>query len=280
MLTTLLTAVFLLGSEAPPASACTPMALRQGRPFVEISLNGRAVSALVDSAAEATIIDAGFARTLGLETRAEATARGSGGETEAHLLQSVDVVVAGRKIADVHPFSIDLTEVNARLLKDRVVVILGRELFEAERTTLDYEGGRLCLVGRDATPKGAEVRLEDARGLANMPIDIEGRTARADIDTGNAGALLLGAAFVDQAGFLKDGRKIGVNTGGGIGGPIKRKRFIVRTVTIAGETFKGAPAVVDPLPNAGEANVGSGLLKHFRVTLDYRAKTAWFEPTR
>jgi hypothetical protein len=277
MLSTLIAAVSLIGSEASSAPACAPMELRRGRPFVEIAVNGRAVSALVDSAAEATIIDAGFARTLGLERKAEATARGSGGETEAHLLESVDVSVAGRKIADVHPFAIDLSEVNARLLKERVVVILGRELFEAERTTLDYPGRRLCLIGRETPPKGVELRLENERGLANMPIEIEGRKARADIDTGNSGALLLGRGFVDGAGFLTDGRKIGVNKGGGIGGEITRKRFFVRSVTIAGETFKGAPAVVDPLPNAGPANVGSGLLKYFRVTLDFRDGIAWFE---
>lgn len=277
MLSTLIAALALSATASPSAPACAPMEMRQGRPFVEVALNGRMVSALIDSAAEATIIDASHAQELGLERKAEATARGSGGEAEAHVLQTVDVVVAGRRIADVHPFSVDLSEVNARLLKEKVVLILGRELFEAERTMLDYPGRRLCFVDRGAAPQGEAVPLAEARGLFNMPIAIEGRAARAEIDTGNSGALLLGQAFVDASGFLTDGRKVGVNKGGGIGGPIVRKRFVTRSVTIAGETFKGAPAVVDPLPNAGEANVGSGLLKYFRVTLDFRDKTAWFE---
>ncbi|MBY0423047.1 MAG: retropepsin-like domain-containing protein [Parvularculaceae bacterium] len=272
-------AVALASSGAAEAAtpACTPMEMRRGRPFVEIVLNGAKLRALVDTGAEMTLIDAAYARAAGLEKGVAATVKGSGGTETAHALPEVRLVVAGRAIPGVTPFAIDLSDVAKRLFKEKVDVVLGREIYDAERVLLDYPGGRLCLVGRDAEPKGKKLALQTAHGLETIPIDIEGKPVRADIDSGNSGALLLGGAFVDGAGFLTDGRKLGENRGGGIGGAIARKRFITKSVTIAGETFKGAPAVIDPQPNAASANVGSGLLKYFRVTLDYRDAAAWFE---
>lgn len=261
------------GAMAP---SCTPMEMRHGRPFVTISLNGATTRALVDTGAEATVVDAAYARKAGLEKGASTTVSGSGGTEEAHALPEVALVVAGRRIAGVRPYAIDLSDVAARLFKEKVAVVLGRELFDAERVTLDFAGGKLCLVDRAVEPVGARLSLEEARGLVSIPIEIEGKPVRADIDTGNSGALLLGAAFVEANGFLTDGRKIGVNRGGGIGGAIVRQRFVTRSVTIAGETIAGAAAVVDPLPNAGPANIGSALLRRFLVTLDYRENRAWF----
>lgn len=264
-------------AEAASPSACTPMEMRRGRPFVEIVLNEARLRALVDTGAEATLIDAAYARAAGLEKGAGATVSGSGGTETAHLLPEVRLSVAGRAVKGVTPFAIDLSDVSKRLFKEKVDVVLGREIFDAERVLLDYKGGRFCIVDRAASPAGVRLSLESGRGLESIPIAIEGRETFAAIDTGNSGALLLGAAFVESAGFLTDGRKVGENRGGGIGGPIARKRFIAKTVVIAGESFAGAPAVVDPLPNASPANLGSGLLRYFRITLDFHDRTAWFE---
>lgn len=267
----------LFAEVANAAPSCTPMEMREGRPFVTIALAGAPVRALLDSGAEATVVDAAYAAKAGFARGAAATARGSGGTTEAEALSAVAVSVAGRTLPDVHPYAIDLSEVSARLLKEKVDVVLGREIFDRERVLLDYAGKRLCLVGRETEPAGVRLALETARGLESIPIEVEGRAVRADVDTGNSGALMLGAGFVAEGGFLTDGRKVGENRGGGLGGPIVRKRFIARRVTVAGETFSGVPAVVDPLENANPANIGSGLLRRFRVTLDFGEGAAWLE---
>lgn len=271
-------ALAVLGCAPRASETCTPMKLRNNRPFVDIAVNGAKVSALLDSAAEATVLDAAFAEAVGLKGGAAATAKGSGGEVDMRLAQGVAISVAGIELRDLTVAIVDLSEVSVRLVKSPLPVILGREIFDAQRLSLDYLSGRLCRVSRDAAPKGEKFALESARGLESFEVRVEGAQARADFDTGNGSALLLGEDFARAHGFLDDGREVRESRGGGIGGEILRKEIVVRSVSFGGRIFKDVSAALDPLDNASPANVGTPLLKEFLITVDYRDRAIWLDP--
>src|SRR5687768_6441866 len=94
-----------LGLAALALAACVPtlhepyeaglepgLDIVDNRLFVPAVVNGQATSALLDSAAEMTIVDDDFARRLVLATTGSATAHGSGAASmEASFAEDVDI---------------------------------------------------------------------------------------------------------------------------------------------------------------------------------------------
>jgi hypothetical protein len=59
----------------------------------------------------------------------------------------------------------DLSDVGRRLLGHRVDVILGRELFDAARLSIDIDGSLISVVPRDREPRGVRLDLVTEHGV-------------------------------------------------------------------------------------------------------------------
>ena len=68
-----------------------PLRVTGERLFIPVTVNGIETEALLDSGAEMTLIDAGFARRLGLTSAGEAVARRTGGSQPVRFAENVSL---------------------------------------------------------------------------------------------------------------------------------------------------------------------------------------------
>jgi hypothetical protein len=254
-----------------------PLTVRADRLFLPIEVNGQRTEALLDSAAESSLIDPRFAHQLKLQISGQATARGSGGQEGAQFAQ-VSVQAASLTLKNLTVAVLDLSDVSRRLVGTRVEFILGREFFDAARLRVDIDRGTLRVLSRTSPVNGTALVLTDHAGIESVPVQVEGVAAAADVDLGNGSEVLIGKGFAERNGFLTPGRVIATRSGGGIGG--KRDREILRlsTLQVGGSTFADVEAAVDAMDNAGDLNLGVRILRHFIVVTDFAQHRMWLEP--
>lgn len=264
-----------------PASAMiTRLRVAGDRIFLPVMVNGQATEALLDSAAEATIIDAGFAARLGLKGAGTVTAHGSGkATTQAVLVPGVTVAAAGLTLRPEAIAVLDLSDISRRLTHRPIDVVLGRELFDAARLAIDIGGATLAVIDRRREPAGERLALTARRGIETIPVVVEGVPAQADFDLGNGGRMLVGKAFAKAHGLPGD-RPVTTVGGGGIGGETQQTAFALRRVDLGGRVFLDVPAAIDANATAADANIGVGLLRHFRIITDFAERAIWLLPVR
>ena len=269
----LLASPVVAASVAPTAYRLTR---RGDRLYVAARINGHAVEALLDSAAETSLVDTAFAKTLKLAQAESATAHGSGAASlEAGLAPHVRIEAAGVVIPDATVGVIDLADVGKRLLGRPIDLIVGREIFDRARLLIDMSAGVIRPFPARRTPRGVALPLTTGDGTERFPVAIEGTPALAEFDLGNGSGVIVSRAFV--AAHLKDARPQGVETGGGLGGAKKRATIMLKALTIAGRAFENVPASIDDDPRQPDCNVGVGLLQHFRIVSDFSHRTIWLE---
>ncbi len=131
----------LLGSAG--AASAEPLETFNNRLFLRVTVNGTPATALLDSAAEMSILDDDFAARLGLMASGSATAHGSGAAAmEARFADHVAVEAVGVGL-EQRVGILDLGEVSQRLVGRPVDMLLGRELFDNARLRIDIEGGTI-----------------------------------------------------------------------------------------------------------------------------------------
>ena len=275
------TSALLLSAAASVDAAPATRLIRRGdRLWIAARVNGVAVEALLDSAAEGTLVSPAFAARLGLASGEAATGHGSGAKAlEVTLVEHVRLEAAGVRVPDATIAVVDLRDVSARLLGRPVDVVLGREIFDAARLRIDIPRLRIETAPPKAEPRGVPLPLTTERGVEHMPVVIEDRApTTAEFDLGNGSGLLLSRRYAERAGLL-DGRRLGREIGGGLGGAKPRATLVVKSLILAGRRFTNVPASLDDAPDAPDANVGVGLLQHFRITTDFAAHVLWLDDT-
>ena len=264
-------------------AAAETLTVRGDRLFVSVRVNGVEAEALLDSAAELSLLDDDFARRLGLQTANPngETAKGTGGESDVSFADGVSIEAAGATLAGRTVAVLDLADISARLVGAPLDMVLGREFFSSGRVFIDVEKGRIRTLLRDSEPSGVRLELKESRGLETMPISIEGGPpVEAEFDLGNGSGMLIGAGYAKQEGLDAPERIIGVRKGGGVGGEVTRKVVRLKDVEIAGAHFTDVVAAIDETETASEANVGVGLLRNFVMTIDFPQSAVWLEPRR
>ncbi len=234
--------------------------------------------ALLDSAAEATLIDRRFARDIGLKIEAPTQVKGSGGGADAAFAEGVVVKATDLSLGPLEVGVIDLGDVATRLIGGPLPVILGREYFDATRLAIDIDGGTIRVLEKNEAPHGARLSLTTERGIETLPLSIEGHApVGAAFDLGNGGDVLVGAAYAKSLGLLSDGRTVARKPGGGTGGAILRPSFALKTLTIAGKTFRDVPAQLDETDSATALNIGVPVLRNFRIATDFADRAVWLD---
>jgi hypothetical protein len=83
--------------------------------------------------------------------------------------------------------------------------------------------------------------------------------------------VLVGAALAQRLRLLSDGRAVGSQRGGGLGGEGTRQLIRLRSLEVAGRTFADLPAAIDVQASAADVNLGVSVLRHFLITTDFAA---------
>ena len=266
-----------------------PVELHMGRYiYLRGSVNGFATDILLDSGAGMTVLDRAFAQSAGLRAQGAIAARGTGGVSEAGMVEGVTLQVGDLTIGPLTAAVIDLADV-AKLIGRPMPVILGKELFHALIVDIDYPGARIRFHDPDTFRyEGPGHRLDllaAEDGHKDLRLAMEGgEPVVVGLDTGQGGALTVFGPYAKERGFL-DGRPLSEHKGGGVGGTTISKVGTLRSVTLAGFELREVPVGIhqenvkgafDTMARAG--NLGAGILGRFRVIFDYTRDCLWLEP--
>jgi len=275
----------LLGFPAVDQTYANPaesVSVRNNRLFVQVTMDGADFEALLDSGAEMTFFDRGFASRVGVlpPDSGETKAQGSGAEEVAvQFAQGITLESVGISIKNMTVAIIDLSDVTERLIGHRVDLVLGRDLFDSARLWLDIEAGQIQTVERTGSPAGVRLDLETQHGIETFPVSVEGHPpVRAEFDLGNGTDVLIGAAYAERIGLTDEGRVIDREMGGGIGGAVEREIVLLRQLDVAGVSFYNVRAAIDPTENAADVNLGVSILRNFVITTDFAERVVWLSP--
>ena len=156
-------------------------------------------------------------------------------------------------------------------------MLLGRELFDSARLRIDYAAGTIERF--EGEPRGVRLPVGAHRGIPTLPAAVEGRApVEAVFDTGNGSEVLVGRAYAERIGLTAPERIVEREAGGGLGGARQRDIVILRTLIVAGRTFRDVRAAIDPGATASDLNFGTSILRHFRITTDFANRSIWLEP--
>jgi predicted aspartyl protease len=267
-------------ARAEPSSTYALTLTRGSRLLVDARINGHAVRALLDSAAESTFVDRALAQRLKLGAGAAVLAQGSGkGAMQVDQVPGVELQVFGIHLLDQTIAVADLSDIGRRLEHRRVDAILGREIFDAARLQIDIAQRRITVLPADSQPPGVQLPLLTQRGIETLPVRVEGvGPLQAAFDLGNGSQVLLSSALAARMKLLSDGRAIGVAAGGGLGGALQRQTLILSSLEVAGQRFTAVPAAIDVHDSATDVNIGMAILKDFLITADYARHLLWLKP--
>ena len=274
---------FVAGGTAGAAQALTRVAFTQlnGKMFVEATVNGFAATAMVDSGADRTGLDSGFARRNGIRLGLPSILRGIQGYQTARQASDIRFALSG--VAVTGPATALDYGPLARRVRHDIDAVLGGDVFRAYVVEIDFDGMTLALHDRAAfqPPAGAKlVPLTPQGQLMCAPLTIEGRgPIQAVVDLGNNTPLIVSPGPAKLLGLLT-GRPISNARMGGHGPSAIAQTATARQISLGGETFDGVPILITPKPIGFDANLGLPVLSRFRLYLDFGGARMWLgEPS-
>jgi predicted aspartyl protease len=256
------------------ALAAGPLGFHNGRLFIPAKINGVASEALLDSGAEATLVDPALAATAKLPEGTPQLMKGSGGTAQARIVEGVTVEALG---VELHPEAVvvlDMSDLSNRLIKRPTQAIVGRELFDAARLRIDIPRGDITVVSKDSTPPGKKLPLTAHAGIEGVPVLANGVAVQAEFDLGNGNDVMISRALARRMKL----KSIGKKAGGGIGGQVMRDVVTLGSLEVGGARFRNVVATVDDQANANDLNIGTSILKNFLITTDFKERAVWLEP--
>src|SRR5262249_55895946 len=143
------------------------------------------------------------------------------------------------------------------------------------------DGATVRVLDRTSRLPGVRLPLTEEHGVETIPVRVEGsEPVQATFDLGNGTEVLVSARLAERLHLLTDGRAVHEGRGGGLGGETARKRFVLHSVELGGQTLTEVPAALDPNPSASDLNVGVAVLRHFLVTSDFAERSVWLQARR
>lgn len=261
-----------------------PFELTQHHIYLPVQLADRKSWFVLDTGAEATVVDAEVAKAFGLVGSGSIAAVGNGESTvTAQAIAKPSLTVAGMKMPLDTMYAIPLRALwprEGRALQG----ILGYDVLSHFVVEIDYAASRIRLHDPE--------RFTPPAGAASLPMTYEGnipavRTAfalpggrrvegRMIVDTGNSGGLDLYGPFVD-AQNIRTAVTGAVQSAGGMGvGGISKQDMARIDAFLLGPFILPKPIVTLSRDAKGAAahpelagNIGGRVLRRFTVFLDY-----------
>ncbi|HEX4800133.1 MAG TPA: pepsin/retropepsin-like aspartic protease family protein [Sphingomicrobium sp.] len=256
------------------AAEAEPLKFYNGRLFISATINRVSTEALLDSGAEATLVDPVLAAKAKLPEGKAQVIKGSGGAAPAHIVEGVTVGALGMELHPDAVVVLDMTDLSKRLIKRPTHAIVGRELFDSARLAINISAGEISTVSRDVEPRGEKLPLTGHAGIEGIPVKANGALAQAEFDLGNGSDVLISREMVKKLGL----KIIGKKSGGGIGGALNRDVVRLNSLEVAGKTFHNVTATIDDQPSHNDLNVGTEILKNFAITTDFKDRAVWLQP--
>jgi predicted aspartyl protease len=245
--------------------------------LVELSARvaGAPVSAVVDSGAQYSAIDADLAKRLRLPAASPIPIVAFGVSGPPRLTQAVrlDADLGRFALKGVRAATLNLGALTG-LTRQPFSMLLGRDFLRAVVADLDFPGQRAAFYAAQAwrpPPDAVSASARAETGALMVDVAIEGGPPiQVLLDTGSTGALAMTSEAARQVGLL-DGRPMRRGPSVTLGGVGEDGIVKARELVFAGHSLRDVDVQVFE-PSAGAAVpsglLGLGVLERFRVTLD------------
>ena len=251
--------VVLAGPATLPSERCGDLF------FVEVTVgDARALSMLLDTGSQVTVIDDGVAPIVGGVRRDDAMAvsdSGGGGSVIREWIRVESLRVGALELRRLDVAVLDLDGL-AVALGRTIDGVLGFTAFRSVLLTLDYPAGVARVdVGRLASTDVGEVFAYRDSSRPHVPLRLDGRTFPALVDSGATPAIAMDALGMLE--FTTAPAQVGRSTG--VSG-----RTAVRAARMIGDGRVGRHGLRTPVVRSSRrgARVGGAFLRHFVVTFD------------
>ncbi|HEX6858892.1 MAG TPA: retropepsin-like aspartic protease [Caulobacteraceae bacterium] len=257
------------------SSGWLPFAGREPLPTMKVTLEGREVTALLDSGAQYSVIDRKVADEMALpSTFAPLVAVGVGGQAQLGRGATVNVQVGDLALSGLKAGILELGPV-ATAEGLSAPLILGQDVLAQVVADIDFPNRRLMLASPDRhiAPEGAVAAPVKRAGRALTAQVWAGSTSvDAVIDTGATVVLALAKDVAEAAGLLA-GQTAREGTSVVLGGALKGQIIRLEAVAFAGSVFTDVDVMLFPpqrIPGFPRALIGTGALRRFRTILDHK----------
>jgi len=257
--------------EVPEGGVTVPMQDMEGRPVVDLKINGKGpYRFILDTGSVTTVISDELSRELSLTAPAgvQVAAAGGGPAPEIVVIHDVRIGDAGLEgmIAAVMPLG--------GLLKGEHAPrgVLSAANFPGYLLTYDYPGKHVSIKkgALESTDSKSTFQYTEEQVLPTVPIRIAGHDTQVHLDTGSPFGLTLPVRFATELPLASRPKEVvRVRTGGG--------EFPVSIARLNGTIELGQYKLdldevrfsdARPGPGPATGNIGYNVLRHFVVTLD------------
>ncbi len=278
----------LFRANLPRQPIEVPMLRHSSRlPAVGISLNSlKPVAFIADTGAQLSVVEA----SLALDAKADVFApsdgtirvSGIGGEEPAWLARFATatvgpvefqdlVTVLRRATSRLHFGSMHIGGVDVNLLGAPVLSAFSFVTFDFRAKRMMLSGGTPFVPSRGAVRVPMEIR----DSLPYVPVQIQGRTYQALVDTGARDQVFINEKILRELGLDDDARAGGRFRAAGLGGMIRGRTFRLPVVYLGGMPVPDV--AVDSSGGPWTVRIGSELLERWRTTFDFRGHALWLE---
>src|SRR5262245_40066890 len=272
------------------AGTRVPIELSGNTTFLTVRVNGNGpYSFILDTGAHSSSVSPGVVEKLGLAAREGSVSHGAGGAVASSQVSAVTLEVGEAKLPglQVSAFPVDSIE---NSVGRRIDGMLGSELVRRYVVELDYVKLQLTLYepkefSAEGRGKGLPLSFFDNHPYVHAAVTPpNGKEIEAEfvIDSGSNFPLILLPSFTEAHGLREAVPAPLVSTGRGVGGEIPLPIGRVASLHLGASTIERP---VTALPEEGffaregkAGNIGSAILRRFRVTFDYSRKRVYLEP--
>ena len=282
---------------ASPATADTviPFQEANGTIFIQVAVAGRPLWFIFDTGDKYAVVDLPLAQSLGLDLGPPLPVGGAGSApVTGRLVTKGEFQVTGLP-GFSQPLFIALPLADLSRAEGREVAgLLGQDFIRRFVVDIDYRAHTLTLHDKATYHyAGAGRALDVTFSAAGLPqahaqiTDAAGQPVDGlfTIDTGSTGALIFNTPFVVQSHLLQPGQAtVPLQDGAGIGGGLYGKVGRITALTLAGIEVRRPYAVFAQstggvfADTATQGNIGSQILRKFKVTLDDDQGRIYLEP--
>lgn len=264
----------------PSGGVEVPMLERDHMPAVHAMVNGQGPFLFaIDTGAAGTLrLDSTLVVRLGLEPIGEIQGSdGSGRNARSMALVAIDSVQIG-DARFISGMQAAVRDYNERVLAMRVDGILGFGLFSDGLLRLDYPGKKVAVLP-GSLPEANDQDILDYRvdrGIPEIDLMVAGVSVPSHVDAGSMGGFGLPEALITKLPLAAEPRVVGR-------GRTVSNSFEIKAAELKGDVvfggFRYPNATVTFQPVMPMGNVGSRILRDFRITFDQKHKRMKLEKT-
>lgn len=260
--------------------------------FVAVRANGsKPLSFGLDTGAYLSVVNTSIAQQLGLKTGSQGVGFGAGGRVASINLPDITLDVGGALMKDLDLSAMDLVALENSMGRN-MDGILGAELFQRYVVEIDYERKEITLYepadfvyrGRgEILPLSFYHRHPYVRARVALP-GIEPVEGEFVIDAGSNFPVILLPSFIEQKNLRESLPPTVAIFGRGVGGEILMPIGRASALELGGVRLE-SPITAFPASGwfgeRGKAgNIGSAVLRRFKVFFDYSRTRMILEPNK